>query len=300
MDPFRYRLGSPDALVVFQAAARHLNFTEAAADLGVTQAAVSRRVRGLEDRLGLALFDRSGRRLALTPAGHELYDAVVAGLSHILDAAEAIRRRHSRRDLRIAANNAMAFFWLQPRLSRYLQAFPDVEVQAVASDRDPDLVSEGLDLAIRYGDGAWPGLSGARLFAETVFPVCAPSYATRFPEDAGPCDLLKATLLHMIPRGPDWITWPGLLQALDVERGGEATGGPRFNNFPMLIQAALDGQGVAIGTHRLLDGLLSRGDLVRPVEGAVETGRGYHLVWPAGVAPSARTVHLRDWLIAAS
>lgn len=297
MEGFRHLIPSADALVVFEAAARHLNFTRAARELCVTQAAVSRRVRGLEEHLGLALFRRAHRSLELTPAGHELADAVAAGLQHMATTALQLQRRHKQTSVTVAANNAVAFLWLRPRLAEYMQANPEIDVKLVASDRELDDVAEGIDLAIRYGRGDWPGVVARLLFQEEVFPVCAPAYLEAHPEVSGAADLARQTLLHMVPRGPDWITWPALLRALGTEPPAEVEHGVRFNNFPILMQAAIDGQGIAIGSSHLADEALARGQLVRPVTGSHQTGRGYYLTLPAGPQPSDLTAHLRDWLL---
>lgn len=267
MQSFRQGLPSADALVVFEAAARHLSFTRAAGELSVTQAAVSRRVQGLEHDLGFALFRRTHRRLELTAEGHELYDAVAAGLRHIVDTAERLRRQTERPKVTVAANNAVAFLWLRTRLARYMHDHPGVDVQLVASDRPPDFRGDGLDLAIQYGAGKWPETTATLLFEEEVFPVCAPAYLADREAPARLESLGEETLLHITPHGPDWITWAQLLDALGVNPPGTIEDGPRFNNFPILLQAALDGQGMAIGTARLLDEHLARGELVRPVPG---------------------------------
>lgn len=300
MERFRHILPSADALVVFEAAARHLSFTRAAGELSVTQAAVSRRMQALEHDLGFQLFRRTHRRLELTPQGHELFETVSQSLRHIAETAERLSRTDDRNRVSIAANNSVAFLWLRSRLARYMQDFPEVDVQLVATDRLHDFQEDGMDLAIRYGAGKWAETDATLLFEEEVFPVCAPAYlngrSRRITSDA----LSQETLLHIVPRGPDWITWAQLLSALGIGLSETVEQGPRFNNFPLLLQAALNGQGMAIGSARLLDEHLARGDLVRPVGGSLRTGRGYYLVRSTDRTISPQACHLAAWLAAAT
>ncbi|RDD60561.1 LysR substrate-binding domain-containing protein [Ferruginivarius sediminum] len=297
MTSLRRKLPSPTALVTFEAAARHLNFTRAAAELLVTQAAVSRQIRRLEDDLGIRLFRREWRGLALTADGRFLQRAVAMGLDHIANATDQLRRRHSDRQVTLVANNAVAFLWLQPRTTSYVAAHPQVDLRLVTSDRHLDFMDEGVDLAVRYGDGQWPGVEASLLFEEEVFPVCSPAYLASRPPLDGPGALESERLLQMEQQGPDWVTWANVVRALGAEPTEAAAEGPRFDNFVLLLQAALDGQGMAIGTRHLLDRYLADGHLVRPFPGSLRTGRGYYLALPADVPCAPAVRHLHDWLL---
>ena len=290
------RLPSVTALVAFEAAGRHRNFSRAAEELHVSQAAVSRQIRKLEDRLGLELFERLHRSVALTPAGERLHQAVGFGFDHIADAVTHIQQMNDDRHVGVAANNAVAFYWLRPRVTAFQQEHPEIRLAVFAHDADPALDGEDIDIAIRYGDGHWPDADAAILFEEALFPVCSPAYAREHPLER-PEHLLDSALLYMEPQGPDWVTWSEWLRASGVDPGNRLPPGVMFNSYPVLLQAAVEGQGVAMGTDHLVDNLLEEGTLVRPLAGDdYRTGRGYYLALPAGSEPSADTLAFRDWL----
>jgi len=282
------------ALVAFEAAGRHLNFSRAAGELCVTQAAVSRSIRGLEDQLGFALFERLHRSVALTPAGASLHQAVTYGFDHIADAVDEQRQRRSDRHVGVAANNAVAFYWLRPRITAFQHENPDVHLSVLAADADPRLDRADVDIAIRYGDGHWT--DAVLLFDEELFPVCSPAFLGAAGPLARPEDLLATTLLYMDPQGPDWVTWSEWIRAQGIDPARRLPAGLTFNSYPVLLQAAVEGQGVAMGTGELVDPLLAEGTLVRPMTECYRTGRGYYLVVPVGGRHSAAAMAVRDWL----
>ncbi len=187
MVSLRRRLPPANSLVVFEAAARHLNFTRAAKELGVTQAAVSRQMQLLEEHLGTAMFQRTPRHLKLTPAGQRLYKAVTMGLEHIAGTAVELRRIGPEADLTVSSSVTFASYWLMHRVAKFRAAHPEIELKLVASAPVSDLASAGVDLAVRYGSGRWPGVRTARLMDNEIFPVCAPGYrAADLPQPAPP------------------------------------------------------------------------------------------------------------------
>lgn len=291
------RLPSVNALVAFEAAGRHRSFSRAAEELHVSQAAVSRQIRHLEEQLDTALFERLHRSVRLTAAGERLHSAVGYGFDGIGDAIARIERERQVDHVGIAANNAVAFYWLRPRIAAYRQEDPSLEPAVYAADAEPGFDTEGIDIAIRYGDGEWPDAQSELLFHETIFPVCAPDYLHSGPSLRSPADLLDANLLYMDPQGPDWVTWNEWLRAQDEEITTRLPPGPMFNSYPVLLQAAIDGQGVALGTARLLDAVLEDGTLVRPLAEEYHTGRGYYLALPARRPVSPRVTALYDWLL---
>ena len=165
-----------NALVVFEAAARHTNFTRAAEELAVTQSAVSRQIQLLEDHLGIALFHRQSRGLRLTQEGERLHRAVSMGLEHIANVAADLRRQRGPRELTVATSVAFASYWLMARIAKFRAAHPQVELRLVAASPVYDLAAAGIDLAVRYGTGEWPGVEATRLFDNEIWPVCAPKY----------------------------------------------------------------------------------------------------------------------------
>jgi DNA-binding transcriptional LysR family regulator len=277
MVTLRKRLPPINSLVVFEAAARSLNFTRAAEELGVTQAAVSRQVAALEAHLNARLFDRLHHALRLTEKGKAFQQIVGRSLVTIANGAEAIRQADTEVRVTLFANIAVATFWLSPRLPLLAKRFPDTDIRLIASDDEPDQELDGIDLAIFYGDGQWPKLDAELLFGEVLFPVCSPGYLGTAPALRGPADLLGHSLLHIDQHAPDWINWRMWLQAQGVEPPKRIRG-PKFNNYALLIDMAVEGRGIGLGTRHLVDRLLQDGALVRALDASLTSERGYYLV----------------------
>ena len=291
----RSKLPPPNSLVMFEAAARHLNFTKAAKELHVTQAAVSRQIQLLEDHLGVELFRRLPRDLQLTPAGHRFHGAVTMGLEHIANTAAELRRMRRGDEVTISTSVTFASYWLMSRVAKFRATNPEVELRLVASAPVSDLAAAGIDLAVRYGKGGWPGVEAIHLMDNEVFPVCAPGYLKERTL-VGPADLLGETLLHLLEYDRNWVTWDAWLRAVGVDQPAVKRG-LQFDNYLVLIQAALDGQGMALGGGRLADDLLARGALVRPIDTTLRSDRGFYLLLPSGVPPSEPVVRFRDWIL---
>jgi LysR family transcriptional regulator, glycine cleavage system transcriptional activator len=296
MVALRKRLPPANSLVVFEAAARYLNFTRAAKELGVTQAAVSRQMQLLEEHLGTTLFQRSPRSLKLTPAGLRLHKAVTMGLEHIAGTAVELRRSGPHADLTVSTSVTFASYWLMSRVAKFRAAHPDIELKLVASAPVSDLASAGVDLAVRYGSGRWPGVRTVRLMDNEIFPICAPAYRPSGPLRR-PADLLNEVLLHLVEYDRNWVTWDAWLQSFGVE-GQARQRGLTFDNYLVLIQAVLDGQGIALGGGRLAEDFIARGTLVRPIDAALGSDRGFYLLWPGDIELSEPARLFHDWIIA--
>jgi LysR family transcriptional regulator, glycine cleavage system transcriptional activator len=296
MASLRSKLPPPNGLVVFEAAARHLNFTRAARELGVTQAAVSRQIQGLEDHLGVALFRRRPRALLLTPPGQRLQAAVTMGLEHIANTAVEIRRSPRGAEVTVAASVSFSSYWLMARIAKFRVAYPEVEIRLVAAAPVADLIGAGIDLAVRYGRGDWPGVEAIHLMNNEIVPVCAPGYLESRPPLAGPEDLLGETLLHLVEHDLNWVTWEAWLKSVGVE-SRPTRRGLEFDNYLVLIQAALDGQGIALGGGRLADDYISRGALVRPIKATLGSDRGFYLLAPSDTPLSPDAALFRDWIL---
>lgn len=297
MVSLRMKLPPPNSLVVFEAAARHRNFTRAANELKVTQAAVSRQIQLLEQHLGTTLFQRGSRTLQLTRDGARFHQAVSMGLEHIANSAVELRRIKKPGEITVSTSVTFANYWLMSRVAKFRAAHPSVELRLVASAPVHDLAIAGIDLAVRYGRGRWPGAQAVHLLDNEVFPVCAPGYLTGRPPLKEPQDLLNETLLQLIEYDSNWVTWESWLRVLGVEgkpRGREL----RFDNYLVLIQAALDGQGIALGGSRLADDFLIRGALVRPIEATLKSERAFYLLTPADLPLSRPAALFRDWILA--
>jgi LysR family transcriptional regulator, glycine cleavage system transcriptional activator len=265
-------------LRVFEAAARHLSFTRAGAELGVTQGAISQRIRHLEDFLGLRLFERLTRALVLTSHGRLLAVAVGDGLARIDEGVAEIDRLclpANRAILTVSVTAAFASKWLLPRLAAFQERFPEIEVRIAAEERFADFVSDGVDLGIRFGRGAYPGLSATMLMPDIVYPVCSPALLKDGASLTAPADLLRCVLLHDVTgehdgSGCDWHYWFASA-GLKVEH----LEGLRLSPGRLVLEAALSGLGVALGRATLVNDELKEGRLVRPLDHAQATTFSY-------------------------
>ena len=292
------RLPSLDRLLVFDAAARWLSFTKAAAELFITQSAVSRQVAALEEELGVALFHRRHRALDLSDDGRRLAVAVAEALVGLRATVAQIRAPHGREVLTITTTPGLASLWLIPRLTGFTTAHPGVDVRIDASHDLRSLASEGFDIAIRYGKAS--ALQGTPLFAEVLVPVCAPALLKRpgLPLKA-PADLRRHTLLQTgsvtgqgIPA--EWTSWLAAVGETNLEPAALLT----FNTYDTAVAAAVAGQGVLLGRRPIIDGLLRSKALVAPLKGEWSMERGYALVMSAAAQRRPAAMALHDWLLA--
>ena len=287
---------SLDLLRAFEVAARLRSFTAAALELGTTQPAVSQQIKRLEEQLATRLFDRIYRGIELTDAGEVLFSHVQAGLQSIDSGLIAITEQHQHEVLQVATDFAFAAYWLMPRLHRFHKVNPDVDVSLVTSERTHSMLRADIDVAVLFGDGRFKQGESHWLFSEEVFPVCSPQLLagrqTPLPNDA----LRDFPLLHL--RGESinhWFDWAGVFRALDIPQA-PAPGQLRFDNYTLLIQAAIGGQGIAIGWRHLVDDLIDQGLLCRPIAGAAISGQGYYVVLPQRNRRVQIVQQFVDWL----
>ena len=286
--PARGSLPPLDLLVSFEAAARHLSFTEAAHSLNLTQSAVSRQIQQLEQSLGVLLFERRHRALALTEAGGVLQRAVADSLERLRDATARLRAGPASRQVAVTTTPGFASLWLIPRLSGFTATHPAVDVRISATFEVVDLARQQMDLAVRFAPVA--SQPGTPLFEEAVLPVCAPALVRqRGAPLRQPADLARHTLLAV--DGPardavpvDWAPWLAVM-GLD---GLTVKNTLRFTQYADAVAAAVAGQGVVIGRMPLLDGLLRSGQLVAPFGTQAASRRGYFVV------PGRRATHNPD------
>ncbi|MBZ2169153.1 LysR substrate-binding domain-containing protein [Marinobacter sp. F4216] len=277
-------LPSLNALRAFETTCRHLSFAQAAEELHVTPAAVKQLVRKLEEHLGIALVERSGRGLKVTPAGRAGLDALAAGFQQIEDAVGQIRGYRQPRRLIISAEPSFATAWLVPRLERFRALHADVDVLIDSSLRLADLEAGVADVAIRFGAAPQKGVVAHRLFDETLCAFCSPSL-TRGPDGLKQLtDLSRATLIHWDTSALTWaratrdcVSWQSWLSQLGVERI-DARRGISFSDYNLAVQAAIAGQGVVLGSLPIMRDLVSAGLLVRPFTDVVETSIGYDII----------------------
>lgn len=290
------RLPPLDLLLTFESAARHLSFTRAAEERFVTQSAVSRQIRALEEDLGVALFRRAHRSLALTDEGQALAAVCTETLGRLRETVERLRAPRTRRVLTLSTTPGLASLWLIPRLSRFVQRQPGVDVRLDVSFERRDLVQDAIDVAVRFGRVDAP--EGEKLFDEEVLPVCSPTLLGPYaPPLAEPADLARHTLLgiHDPGRGPlqDWEPWLAAMGLADLEPRSVLS----FSNYDEVIAAAVLGQGVALGRRPLVDAMLEDGRLVAPFAGAVASPRAYFVVVNPASAGRPETQALVRWLL---
>lgn len=277
-----------NALRAFESSARHLSFTRAARELNVTQAAVSQQVRALEDRLGARLFTRLPRGLAMTDEGLALLPVVSDAFGRIDAVLRQFEGGHFHEVLTLGVVGTFAVGWLMPRLRRFRAAHPFVELRLLTHNNLVDFGAEGFDLAIRFGDGNWPGTQAAALLDAPLSALCAPELAQRLHE---PRDLAAQTLLRSYRRD-EWALW--FAQAgLPVR----AVRGPVFDSSRLMVEAAMQGAGVALAPARMFERELQSGRLVRAFELEVCTG-SYWLTWLKSKRLTPAMQAFRTWIAA--
>lgn len=285
-----------DPLLAFEAAARNLSFTKAGEELSITQSAVSRQVQQLEAHLGVKLFERRTRALLLTQSGQVFYRAVKDALGTLHDSARKLRGVPASNAVVVTTTPGFASLWLIPRLASFTSANPGVDVRISAANEIVNLERAGVDLAIRYVSIA-NAVGGRRLFGETVFPVCSPQLAAnRAKPLAAPADLGNHVLLSLDDTRAAWLDWQLWFHALglsDVRSAGTL----HFSHYDQLIQAAVAGQGIALGRQQLVRRLLREKKLVAPFKQNVVSSRAYFLVESNTTSAKPQVQAFAKWLI---
>ena len=275
----------------FEAAARHLNFTHAAAEMNVTHGAVSQRIKRLEEHLGMSLFRRSGRRMLLTAEGRLLLERVRNAMGEIAEGVEAIRSGKGDRILTISVVPGFATYWLLPRLASFIETHPDIEVNVRATFSLADFTRDGVDMAVRFGPGKWPGVKSIKLYDEELIPVCSPAFrGGRLPRT--PAELLKTPLLHD-ERQP-WSTW---FKAVGLDYRG-AGRGQRYEEQTLLLAAAIGGLGVALARASFVNADLESGRLVQLFPQRVRARSSCYIVYPRGSEALEKIQAFQEWLLA--
>jgi len=296
MQNLRSLIASPSGLFAFEAAARLRSFTAAGRELNVTQAAISFAVKQLEEALGVALFLRHHKKIELTDVGERFFHDVAIGLNHIRRSAEEMNRQRRDRHVTLSVSTGFATYWMMPRLGEFRAAHPSIELRLLTSDRDVDLLAEGIDLGIRRGDGNWPDCGVDLLAPEEIYPVCSPHYRPKM-RSIDLQTLVELDLIHLEepfrprPTWADWLREKGLVWH-------DAGAGLRLNDYALVLQAALEGEGVALGWHHLVIDAVRRGRLVNPTRTSLASGMGIWVAWPKRTPLSPAALAVRDWLLA--
>lgn len=295
MDTLRHLLPSINGLIVFESAGRLSSFSAAARELQMSQAAVSYAIGRLEDQLGTALFVREYRRVRLSEAGQRFHADVSIGLSHIQRSATSLHAIATGSHVTLACSTAFAAYWMVPRMEKFRADLPKVDLRIQTSDRDLDLRAEGIPLAIRGGfPGEWPDYHAEMLAAEEIYPVCGASYPARAVDATG---LLSEQLIHLEEPFRSATTWADWFGSLGIARRAVPKG-LQINDYVLVIQAVISGQGVALGWRHLVEDLVEKGVLRRLTDPMVSTGKDFHVVWPREAQLSRAACDVRDWLIA--
>lgn len=295
MQNLRKQLPALNSLVTFEAVARHMNFTRAAEELFLSQSAVSQQIKNLEAYLESDLFIRANRSISLTAKGKELQHTVSQALYPLASGIQELKHSTSQDNaISIAADQSIASMWLMPRLPIFQRKFPEVSIRLLATDNEQECLGEDIQLAIIHGNGMWRGYHSKMLFEEEVFVVCSPAYRDENALTGDPAALTNAILLDLEDSHWDWINWRTWLSRLGVHLPAHHRQ-LQINNYPLLIEAARNGQGVALGWKHLVDSDLLQGHLVRIGENSIVTDHGYYLVWPDHVQPSESIATFHQW-----
>ena len=286
------RLPSLNAVKAFEAVARSKSLARAAEELFVTPGAVSQQVKALETELGLKLFNRERQRLVITEAGREYLAVVRDAFDQIALGTERLTQRQRSGVITVSVSPDFAAKWLIGRLGRFTESHPTIDLRVAASDQRVDFAREDVDLAVRHGDGRWSELEVERLCAERLFPVCSPRFTRGRNRIMSASDLLKFPLLRL----DDWTNWDRWFEAAGVIT--QAMPGPVLNRASMLIDAAIDGQGIVLARTALAALDLIRGRLVRPIDVSLGMSNTYWIVSPKATAQAPKIATFRQWLLA--
>lgn len=298
MNSFRRLLPSAASLIVFEAAGRHENFTRAAEELGMSQAAVSYAVRALEDQLGVPLFHRLHRAVELTEAGERFHADVSSGLARIEKSAEDIRAKGREVNVTLAASTAFASMWMLPRLQRLRADLPDIDLRIQTSVRDLDLDEEPIPLGIRGGTPSmWPRYHAEPIAPEIINAVASPAFIETHGYPETPADLTRFRLIDLeepVRRACDWPEWFRSAGLSYQPRGQRLS----INDYVLVIQAVLAGEGIGLGWEHLIAPQMRSGALVPVGNHVLRTGYAFYVVWPRSRDLKTPARRVRDWLIA--
>lgn len=294
MISLRRKLPPLATLMAFEAAARLGSFTKAAAELGVTQAAISRQIHGLEESLGFPLFSRLYRRIELTEKGKLLSASTTTSFNAIAETISDISAADVDDALSISATVTFSQFWLMPKLAAFARLHPEIRLRVISQDNTLGLA--GGDLAIRYGSGTWPDGRAEFLFGDELFPISSPAFASTLSRAGGIQEIVRQPLISYDSEDLLWPGWDEWLAAFSTKRPSNRVTALRTSFYTEAVFAALSGQGIALGWKRMVQTLLDTGALVRLTEESLITRSGYFVVVPAKSLQSKSAVHFVEWL----
>lgn len=297
MNKININLASSRALLLFESAARLGSFSRAADEMNVGQPAVSHGIRQLEEVLGARLFKRRPRGVELTEAGSRLaarlqsgYAEIRAGIQDVLAMSEGNER------VTIMVSTSLASYWLMPRVADFKKRYPDVELRCITQDTDRDVRGGDFDLCIPLGRGRWPGFQAWKFAEEELYAVCSQGYLEKIGPVAGPRDLLTHDLLILEQRYDPRFDWHAWFKCVGIE-SGRPIDGAISNDYSIVLQAAIGGQGIALGWRHIVQPLLEQGILVRVIPESVCSEYPFYIIAPESLPLRPSVVALRDWLI---
>lgn len=297
MKKININLTSSRALLLFESAARLGSFSRAARDMNVGQPAVSHGIRQLEETLGTRLFVRKPHGVELTEAGARLAIHLQKGYAEIragIQEALAMNEGHERVTLMVSTS--LASYWLMPRLGEFKQQYPGIDLRCITQDTDRDVRSGDYDLCIPLGGSSWPGFRSWKFVEEELYAVCSPAYYESVKPVGGAGGLLSCDLLILEERYESRFNWHNWFKRLGVD-AGDRIDGATSNDYSIVLQASIGGQGVALGWRHIVQPLLDEGILVRAVEDSVRTDRPFYIIAPESLPLRPAVTALRDWLI---
>ncbi len=289
-------VSSPRHIMVFEAAARLGSFTRAADELNVQQPAVSAAIKQLENSLGVALFKRQHKKVSLTVAGTRLFADVSRVCEQLLISAQSVKQLSRSEYVTLNASSAFNFYWMMPRLAALHQRHPGIDLRLQTSDREPDIDAENISLAVRRGEGIWPGCEAALIASEEIYPVASPRVMAAETNLRSVPNLLHQRLIHLeepIRERPTWQQW---FAHFGVQNA-VLQGGLRLNDYAMVLQAAMAGEGFAFGWKHITSSLVSGGVLAARKDWSWRTGLGFYLVWSKNRPLSGDAADIRDWIL---
>jgi len=289
-------IASPRNLFVFEAAARLGSFTLAADELGMRQPSVSAAIKQLEQSLAVRLFDRGHRQIALTNAGLRFYADISQALRGIESAAEAVHDMGRSEYVTLNSSSAFSHYWMMPKLHQLRELHPQIDLRLQSSVHEPALDIENISIAVRLGDGRWPECYSEKLADEVIFPVASPSVMQKTGKLDDVSCLLEERLIHLeepVRMRPTWTQWFAHHAIADAK----VTEGMRLNDYALVLQAALNGEGFAFGWEHIVRDLVDRKLLYACEQWGWQTGRGIYLVWSKTLPLSENAVRVRDWIL---
>ncbi len=286
-----------DYLLAFEAAAKNQSFAAASRELNISESAISRKAKLLELHYGVALFVRGHKSVSLTAQGNSLLEMVQPAMQSLRDVSADLITRKNHNEVTLAATNSVAALWLLPRLRKFNARNKQLNIMLVASDNDAECLGDNIDLSILRGDGNWPGYNSRMLFGETVFPVCSPAFQGRYQQSDTLKNLADLSLVDVSSGHPEWMNWETWLRA-KLTKPPIIKKSIVFNTYPLAVQAAVDGLGIALGWGHLVDHLLDSGALVRPLRQiSTRTEYGYYLLRREKKKSFPERNAVEDWLL---